>query len=265
MHNTPFVTIILPTYNRQDKILQCVASILAQTYKCFSLYVIDDASTDKTANVVQWIWDKRVQYFQLSLNWWPSIARNFGLNIARTKYIAFLDSDDIWSDNKKLEKQVQNLEENKDTVLVGCQGINNFGELYSWPLSYNDFLKKAFYNCSPHIDGWLIRREIIEKYGIRFWNYWAEDYEFLLHLWSVWPVYCLDFFWFIYDVNPKSRYLSNAAKTNFESLYFILKYRKKYPNWPSPFIYRIKKMIRKFPNWILLRVWLYRSDLFKNI
>ena len=95
--NKPFFSVIIPTYNRAKSIVEAVESVLAQTFKSFELIVIDDGSTDKTAELLQpiEIRDIRLRYIYQE-NAERSAARNNGISKANGQYICFLDSDDIY-------------------------------------------------------------------------------------------------------------------------------------------------------------------------
>lgn len=100
----PFISIVIPTFNRKDRIELAIESVLGQTFQNFELIVVDDGSTDNTAEVVQ-AYVNQVKYFYQS-HQGVSAARNFGIEKAKGYYICFLDSDDEWLRNK-LETQVQ--------------------------------------------------------------------------------------------------------------------------------------------------------------
>lgn len=103
-----YVSIVLPTYNREKKIGKAIESVLKQSYPYFELLVIDDGSTDGTWQVVNSYKDERLQYHKLPQNGGQSKARNYGMQIAKYDYIAFEDSDDLWRP-EKLERQMQAL------------------------------------------------------------------------------------------------------------------------------------------------------------
>jgi glycosyltransferase involved in cell wall biosynthesis len=102
---TGLVSVILPTFNRGRTLRRAVDSILNQSYGHLEVLVMDDGSTDGTAEVMAGITDPRVRYVPLALNRGASRARNAGLALARGEFIAFQDSDDEWLAGK-LERQV---------------------------------------------------------------------------------------------------------------------------------------------------------------
>ena len=105
----PKVSVIIPTYNRVAVLYYALYSVLNQTLQDFEVFVIDDASTDATQEFMEGINDPRVHYIRFETNQKAAAARNAGMERARGKYIAFLDSDDEWWPTK-LERQVQILD-----------------------------------------------------------------------------------------------------------------------------------------------------------
>ncbi len=92
------ISIIIPTYNRADKIGKAIESVLNQEYKNFELIIVDDGSTDNTQEVVKGFKDARISYYWKE-NEERNIARNYGIKRANGEYIGFLDSDDILYNN----------------------------------------------------------------------------------------------------------------------------------------------------------------------
>lgn len=105
------VSIITPTYNCGQYISKTIESVLTQTYGNWEMLIVDDCSKDNTKEIVSSFKDPRIIYYCLQENSGAAAARNIGLNVAKGRWIAFLDSDDIWSPNK-LEKQLQFMKKN---------------------------------------------------------------------------------------------------------------------------------------------------------
>ena len=106
------VSIIMPSYNTAQYIGETIGSVLAQTYTNWELIIVDDCSTDHTEEVVQpFLVDKRIRFLKNPKNSGAAIARNYALREAQGKWIAFLDSDDIWFP-EKLEKQIAFMQRN---------------------------------------------------------------------------------------------------------------------------------------------------------
>jgi glycosyltransferase involved in cell wall biosynthesis len=104
----PKVSIVIPTYNRADKVGKTIESALAQTFTDLEVIVVDDGSSDDTGQVLADAFGNRIRYFAQP-NRGASIARNTGIEQARGDWIAFLDSDDLW-EKDKLEWQLKALE-----------------------------------------------------------------------------------------------------------------------------------------------------------
>lgn len=108
MNNNPLVSIIIPCYNASDTIVQTIESVISQTYQNWELFIIDDCSTDNSAEIIaRYVErDNRIKYFKTEQpSGSPSLPRNIGIDNSEGKYIAFLDSDDVWLPDK-LEKQM---------------------------------------------------------------------------------------------------------------------------------------------------------------
>lgn len=112
------ISVIIPTYNRADKIEKSINSVLEQTYSNFELIVVDDGSTDNTKEIIDGIKDNRIKYIYQN-NAGACAARNRGIAESVGDYIAFHDSDDIWHKDK-LEKQMH-IVEMADADVVICK------------------------------------------------------------------------------------------------------------------------------------------------
>lgn len=109
--NKQKVSIIMPSYNTASFIAASIESVLVQTYENWELIIVDDCSTDNTDDVVSRFKDARIRYLKNDKNSGAAISRNRALREAKGKWIAFLDSDDIWIPDK-LEKQIAFMEKN---------------------------------------------------------------------------------------------------------------------------------------------------------
>ena len=107
------VSIIMPSYNTGRFISETIESVLAQSYSNWELIIVDDCSTDNTDEVIEdYISDDRIKYIKNDKNSGAAISRNRALREAKGKWIAFLDSDDLW-EAQKLEKQITFMENYK--------------------------------------------------------------------------------------------------------------------------------------------------------
>lgn len=105
------VSVIMPAYNCERFIAEAIRSVLTQTYTNWELLIVDDCSTDKTADIVASFDDPRIHYMRNKQNEGAALTRNKALREAKGRYIAFLDADDLWAP-EKLEHQVAFMEKN---------------------------------------------------------------------------------------------------------------------------------------------------------
>lgn len=106
------VSIIMPSYNTAKYIADSIVSVINQTYENWELIIVDDCSTDDTDEIVnKFLKDKRIKYFKNEKNSGTAISRNKALREARGRWIAFLDSDDLWA-VEKIEKQINFMKKN---------------------------------------------------------------------------------------------------------------------------------------------------------
>lgn len=186
----PEVTVIITTYNRSQLLPNAIESVLEQTFKGFELLVVDNGSTDNTRSIVEQYKDDRVKYI---LNDEPTgscaAPRNLGIKIAKSKYIAFLDDDDIWYP-KKLEICTDEFEKNPEVVLVcHAQNIVQDGKIIRVKINgpwSEDVYERLLYDgnfLSPGAS--LIKKEAFAQYGSfstknRYLG--CDDYEFWIRL-----------------------------------------------------------------------------------
>lgn len=112
----PLVSVIVPFYNAEGTICETVQSVLSQTFKDFELILIDDGSTDRSVELISRIEDSRLRMVHQP-NQERAVARNRGIQDAQGEWIAFLDADDLWLE-QKLEKQLHWLEMSPEIGLV---------------------------------------------------------------------------------------------------------------------------------------------------
>ena len=106
------VSVIMPSYNTADYISESIKSVQAQTYTNWELIIVDDCSTDNTDEVVgAFLGDQRIRYLKNKKNSGAAVSRNRALREAKGRWIAFLDSDDLWVP-EKLEKQIGFMKKN---------------------------------------------------------------------------------------------------------------------------------------------------------
>lgn len=164
------VSVITPAYNCEQFIGVTIKSVVEQTYKNWEMIIVDDCSNDSTSNIVKKYCecDNRIKYLRLDINSGAAVARNTGLKYANGRYIAFLDSDDIWKYNK-LERQINFMKKNnygftftEYEMITECGvPINKRVEIPS-KVTYKDILKNTIIGCLTVI----IDKEIIGEFSM---------------------------------------------------------------------------------------------------
>lgn len=182
---SPIISIITPAYNAEKTINETIQSVLNQTYNNWELLIIDDCSTDKTKEIIHNYTsvDKRIKYFKTDKpSGGPSIPRNIGIKNSNGRYIAFLDSDDIWLPNKLEEQLNFLLSHNYKFVYSNYEKISYEGKRNNRFIivrnvsTYNDTLKSCEIPCLTI----LLEKSIIENR--EFKNIGKEDYIMWLEI-----------------------------------------------------------------------------------
>lgn len=150
------VSIVMPAYNAEKYIVSAIESVIKQTYTNWELIVVDDCSTDSTVKIVQnfLVNDRRIKLIQRDTNSGkPSIAKNEALKYTNGSYLAFLDSDDLWMEDK-LEIQISFMESHKHVGLTYTGGY--------WIDSVDNIIKKFMptYECGYNLPNQLKRYEM---------------------------------------------------------------------------------------------------------
>lgn len=165
----PLVSVIVPNYNYADYLPDCIHSVLSQTVKNLECIVVDDGSTDNSVEVLQQFAaaDPRLRIIKKS-NSGCEASRNEGLKQASGKYIAFVDSDDKWSDTK-LENQLDILNKtNADFVYSNFYGFDNSGTLKKNKNAISNLTIYDFIGGNPisgSASSVMMKREVFERVG----------------------------------------------------------------------------------------------------
>lgn len=179
LRETPLVSVVIPTYNREHLLPQAIQSVLEQTYQNLEIIVVDDGSTDNTREIMKSFVnsDPRIKYFRHETNKGGGAARNSGIINSQGSYIAFLDSDCQWLPNK-LEKQLEIFEKSDSRLgAVGGGTINISGDKIrigrrkgDFGYIYRKLLKDVGFGNSINWPGGtptiIIKRECFEKSGL---------------------------------------------------------------------------------------------------
>jgi glycosyltransferase involved in cell wall biosynthesis len=186
------VSVIIPAYNCSAFIKDTIESVLQQTFPDFQLLFIDDGSTDNTAAVIKEIKDPRIEYFYKK-NGGQSSARNYGLKIAKSDYIALLDHDDIWPKNY-LEIMIKALENNPDYGLAYAYVLSKYEDGEIKPLAKDEryktgWLSKMFFKGGPCImpSATVFKRSAVQDFFFDETLRTAEDPDAFMRLSTRFP------------------------------------------------------------------------------
>lgn len=175
------VSVIIPVHNSEKYILECINSVINQTYKNLEIIIIDDKSTDNSVNIIKNIKDKRIKLIELSINSGAAIARNKGIEASTGDYICFLDSDDYWK-LKKIEKQVKFI---KDKAFIYSEYLylrKDKTHIAHVPksLTYNQLLKNsAIFTSTVMLNMKYLNKEDIYMPNIRMGQDYGAWYKIL--------------------------------------------------------------------------------------
>lgn len=178
----------MPVYNAEKYIRQAIESVKNQTYQNWELIIVDDCSNDHSLDIVKAYekMDSRIRVNQLKVNSGVAIARNYGIKKANGEYIALLDSDDIWV-NDKLERQVKIVGSTKANIVYcsydfidekGCQIKKPF--IVPQTTNFNKMLGNSVISCSTAlIEAGLLKQNLFKP------EFYHEDYVLWMELLSI--------------------------------------------------------------------------------
>jgi glycosyltransferase involved in cell wall biosynthesis len=248
MENHPLVSVIISTCNRIDYLKKAIESILGQTYKNIELIIVDNGSNDGTLELARQLSqkDNRIKVKDnKSSPFSRGGASNKGIELANGKYIARLDDDDYWADEKKLEKQVDFLENNQDYVLVGggMIGIDKSRkEMFRclFPERDEDIRKIIIFDNFFSHGTVVFRRDACEKAG----GYqehsqepaFPEDWDLWLKLGKIGKFYNFQEYFLYYLRAGQNTFKPDFKKTLKINNQIRKKYKKDYPGFQKAYL-----------------------------
>lgn len=260
----PSVSIIIPTYNRAKYLNLTLQSIAQQTYQDFEVIVVDDGTPgDENESICSEF--EKVRYFKIKNSGGPASPRNFGIQKASGKYIAFVDDDDLWQP-QKLDVQVKILDANPDFGLVHscCEVIDENGvlqnEIVGRPrtpdVKHGDVSLRMIGNWTIMMPTSLLRKEVIKKVG--FFNEKmiaaGEDVEYWNRASFFTKFYYIDLpltRYRIHSLNNSKINEKEYLKLNIFNKRFITEYKRKgiiskddYPKYIQKLVHNQIKMFK---------------------
>ena len=236
--DSPKVSIIMPTYNRANLIIETIESIRDQTYKNWELIIVDDGSDDNTEALITERKDDRVRFYKAGRIGINGKIKNIGLTKASGELIAFMDSDDLW-DPAKIEKQVAALQEYPEAgfSLTGGYSFRKRGEPIEYfykqasGVRYGNvfipFFKSEVAALTPTL---MLRKQCIEKTGPFNESKPFADADFIVNLaWHFKAVILYEHFFYrrLHDQNHSS---SDWERNYYAGIEIIRSYKKRLPS-----------------------------------
>jgi len=197
----PLVSVIIPTYNYGHLLSKAIDSVIAQTYKNIELIIIDDGSTDNTKSVVE-SYDNKFTYINQN-NTGVSSARNHGIIISNGQYVAFLDADDIWYQDK-ISVQVQYMLDHRECRSVSCQNliineltnekkVSQYYNFSAYDCRYNFLSLSTRKTTFSGGSGVIIDKNIFNDVGLFNTKLThGEDWEFWIRISYKYPIYMIN-------------------------------------------------------------------------
>jgi teichuronic acid biosynthesis glycosyltransferase TuaG len=222
------IDIILPNFNSSKFIDKTISSIINQSFKKWRLIIIDDASDIKTKNILQkYKKNKKIKIFFLKSNKGDGFCRIFGIKKANSKFIAFIDSDDIWKKNK-LKLQLNFMNKNKYeftyTAYTAFFKKNNFSTkrkiLPPNKLDFHNFIN----NTSIATSSMMIRKKFIKKLKLSKSPNFEDFYLKCQILKTIKFAYCLNKYLLEYRLRSNSL----STKSRLKNLFWIWKINRKF-------------------------------------
>lgn len=260
-NKTPTISVIMPMYNAEKYVRLTIQSLLNQTFKDFEAIFIDDCSTDNTVKVAESFKDKRIKIIRNEKNFGnPGLVRNVGLDIAKGKYIYFLDNDDFMMP-QALEILLTNIKKSNADVVTSYiylqpvdgefQSLNNLQVRnipYGFGRPVNEDFKQRFIeeycNSQMPILLWLsmFNRKFIEENKIRFKPFVGEDHFFWIEvLCATKNLIKINNPFYIYRVRTSS--LSHSTEFNYRGLRMGLQAIKNIPEFCND---KLTEAMKKF-------------------
>ena len=250
-------SVVIPLYNKQHSIVNTLQSVLSQTYKDFEIIVVDDGSTDDSANVAEatlrecMVYGVRAPHESTDFVGAPTeckgrvirkanggvcSARNRGIQEAKYDYIALLDGDDLW-DEHYLEEQIKLIQDFPEAKMWGI----NFAEMSEGklirtlptglPEGYRGYVENYFQitgrisdlYCSSSV---VIKKEVFDRVG--FFDErikYAEDSDMWFRIIATYPVVFYDRYMVFYLYDAENRAMNRVRKLEYFLPYFVSKYK----------------------------------------
>lgn len=253
----PLVSIQLVTRDRAQFLSKAFEGILNQSYENWELIIIDDGSIDTTAEIVEsFAHDKRIIFSRNEKNQGITFSRNKALQISKGTNVAVIDSDDVWIDPMKLEKQVAFLEQNPECVLVGSHQVicidsegKKIKEIHN-PAEDNDIRNSFLYRNGFTHSSVMYRKSVADALGGYASYSVGEDYDLFLQMGLKGKMKNLPGLTVGYRIHGDNISLKKRMEALRLNIRIIKKYKANYPHYTRSII---RRYIRFALGLVLLR------------
>ncbi len=237
----PRVSILMITYNRPQFIAQSVASAQKQTVKDWELIVVDDSENDAAEKAMAPLAraDKRIKYFHRPEKGSIANSSNFGLARASGEFVAVLDDDDWWIDDRKLEKQIKFLDAHPD--YIGCGGgyviMNEAGTETKRILKpeTDAAIRRVALAANPMVNSTtMFRREAAGGYDESLRQF--ADFDFWLRAGTKGKLYNFPEYFLAYRIWESSSSFKNQKQNADAGYRIVMRYRKNYPGFAQAWL-----------------------------
>jgi glycosyltransferase involved in cell wall biosynthesis len=240
----------LPTFNRREYLEISINSVLNQTFKDFELIIVNDGSTDETAEFLNQLQklDNRIRCIHQT-NQGLIKSLNNGISVAIGDYIARIDDDDFWSDSKKLEKQIDFLEKNPDYILIGSSGMIIFEAdkktiFWEKPITDKNIRKQMLFKCPFIHSSVIFRKEIVKRIGgYREECKLVEDWDLWMRLGKIGKMYNFPEVFVTNVVHGDNVSVQKNVQQIKNGIKIIKTHHKNYPNYFHALVYNYIKLL----------------------
>lgn len=256
--NSPRISVLMPVYNGEKYLQDAIESVLNQSLPDFEFIIINDGSKDKSEEIISKYKEKdaRIVYIKNEQNLGIQRTLNKGLSFAKADHIARMDSDDIWCDKNKLQKQLDFLEKNPDHALIGTAMETmdeNGNKLQTITYKQNDteireaiLFSSQFAHPSVMISAKALNE--IGFYSEKKQHKNVEDYELWLRIGTRYKFANLPDVCLRYRIHPQSVSMQNQFKHRLDWIRLTTEYSKFYPHATKALLTKIFSIFvsRKF-------------------
>lgn len=243
---SPFFSVVIPLFNKENYIQETINSVLKQTFKDFELIIINDGSTDSSLTKAEVIKDKRIKIFSIK-NSGLSAARNFGIKKSKANYFCFIDADDHWYSHHL--KQLFDLINSFPNKGLYCSGyahqkspnIVHRAQFYNVNENFRGVISNFFENSLQHCVAWIsavcIPKNIFEDIGCFDTKIFSvQDTDLYVRIALKYEV--------VLDNTSVSAIYNRTAENSLSNLSYFKKYPKLFDKYKSKEV--TNKSLKKF-------------------